>query len=44
MLLTGPMAETQGFPTVLVLTSGLVLAGAMFALALPKETVSKSPY
>ncbi len=40
MLLTGPMAETQGFPSVLVLSSGLVLAGAMFALALPKETVS----
>lgn len=41
MLLTGPMAETQGFPTVLVLTSGLVLAGAVFALGLPRETVPK---
>lgn len=41
MLLTGPMAETQGFPAVLVLTSGLVFAGAVFALGLPKETVSK---
>ena len=40
MLLTGPMAETQGFPSVLVLTSGLVLAGAMFALVLPKETAA----
>ncbi|MBI5936004.1 MAG: MFS transporter [Chloroflexi bacterium] len=37
MLLTGPMAETQGFPSVLVLSSGLVLVGAMFALMLPKE-------
>lgn len=41
MLLTGPMAETRGFPSVLVLSSGLVLAGAMIALALPRETVSK---
>ena len=41
MLLTGPMAETQGFPSVLVLSSGLVLAGAIFALALPREGVSK---
>lgn len=37
MLLTGPMAETRGFPSVLVLSSGLVLVGAMFALMLPKE-------
>jgi MFS transporter, FSR family, fosmidomycin resistance protein len=37
MLLTGPMAETRGFPSVLVLSSGLVLAGAMIALALPRE-------
>jgi FSR family fosmidomycin resistance protein-like MFS transporter len=44
MLLTGPMAETQGFPSVLVLSSGLVLAGAMIALALPKETATvKTP-
>ncbi len=35
MLLTGPMAETQGFPSVLVLSSGLVLTGAVFALMLP---------
>jgi hypothetical protein len=42
--LTGPMAETQGFPSVLVLSSGLVLAGAMIALALPKETATvKTP-
>ncbi len=41
MLLTGPMAETQGFPAVLVLTSGLVLAGAVFALGLPRESASK---
>lgn len=40
MLLTGPMAETRGFPAVLVLSSGLVLVGAMFALMLPKEAVS----
>lgn len=39
MLLTGPMAETQGFPSVLVLSSGLVLVGAVFALALPEETI-----
>ncbi len=37
MLLTGPMAETQGFPSVLVLSSGLVLGGAVVALGLPKE-------
>lgn len=41
MLLTGPMAETQGFPTVLVLTSGLVLMGAVFALGLPGDFVIK---
>ncbi len=40
MLLTGPMAETQGFPSVLVLSSGLVLVGAMFALMLPRESVA----
>lgn len=37
MLLTGPMAEAQGFPAVLVLSSGLTLAGAAFALMLPRE-------
>ncbi len=37
MLLTGPMAEAQGFPSVLVMTSGLVLAGAVFAWGLPRE-------
>jgi MFS family permease len=40
MLLTGPMAETQGFPSVLVLSSGLVLVGAIFALMLPRDAVS----
>lgn len=38
MLLTGPMAEAQGFPAVLVLSSGLVLVGAIFALMLPRES------
>ena len=38
MLLTGPMAEAQGFPSVLVLTSGVALAGAVLALGLPKES------
>ena len=40
MLLTGPMAETQGFPSVLVLSSGLVIAGAVIALGLPREARS----
>ncbi len=40
MLLTGPMAETQGFPSVLVMTSGLVFVGAIFALGLPKDFVT----
>jgi FSR family fosmidomycin resistance protein-like MFS transporter len=34
MLFTGPLAETRGFPVVLVLTAGLVLAAAPLALLL----------
>ena len=34
MLLTGPLAETRGFPTVLLLTTGLVLAASPLALLL----------
>ena len=37
MLLTGPIAETYGFPTVLVLTTGLVLIASPLAWML-KET------
>jgi FSR family fosmidomycin resistance protein-like MFS transporter len=34
MLLTGPLAEARGFPTVLLLTTGLVLAASPLALLL----------
>lgn len=39
MLLTGPLAENYGFPTVLVLTTGLVLLASPLALML-KEKVT----
>ena len=41
MLLTGPMAENYGFPTVLVMTTGLVLLASPLALML-KESKIKS--
>ncbi len=41
LLYTGPIAETRGFPFVLLITTGLVLAGAPLALML-KETPEKS--
>jgi len=42
MLLTGPLAEKHGFPTVLVLTSGLVLLAAPLALMLKEGVEEKS--
>jgi len=42
MLLTGPLAENYGFPTVLVMTSGLVLLAAPLALMLKEKTEVKS--
>jgi len=38
MLLTGPLAETQGFPIVLMMTSGLVLLASPLALMLKEQT------
>jgi len=38
MLLTGPMAENYGFPTVLVMTTGLVLLASPLALMLKEKT------
>lgn len=37
MLLTGPIAETYGFPTVLVMTTGLVLLASPLALLLKEK-------
>jgi predicted MFS family arabinose efflux permease len=37
MLLTGPLAETHGFPTVLVMTSGLVLVASPLAWMLREK-------
>jgi hypothetical protein len=42
MLLTGPLAENYGFPTVLVLTTGLVLVASPLAWML-KETPRREP-
>jgi len=42
MLLTGPITETQGFPTVLIMSAGLVLIAAPLALML-KESSIKTP-
>jgi len=39
MLLTGPLAESQGFPTVLVMTTGLVLLASPLALMLKEKNV-----
>ena len=38
MLLTGPLAESQGFPTVLVMTTGLVLLASPLALMLKEKS------
>jgi len=40
MLLTGPVAENYGFPTVLVLTVGLVLLGAPMAWMLKEKPLT----
>jgi len=40
MLLTGPLAENYGFPTVLVLTTGLVLLASPLALMLREKPAS----
>jgi hypothetical protein len=42
MLLTGPLAENKGFPTVLVLTTGFVLLASSLALMLEKKQKQKS--
>jgi len=42
MLLTGPLAENYGFPTVLVLTTGLVLLASPLALLLREKTEIKT--
>ncbi|HAV77096.1 MAG TPA: hypothetical protein DCX53_07065 [Anaerolineae bacterium] len=41
MLITGPMAENYGFPTVLVLTTGLVLLASPLALMLKESKIVK---
>lgn len=41
MLLTGPLAENYGFPTVLVLTTGLVLLACPLALMLREKSEAK---
>ncbi|HEX9838886.1 MAG TPA: MFS transporter [Anaerolineales bacterium] len=40
MLITGPLAENYGFPTVLVMTTGLVLLASPLALMLREKTAS----
>jgi len=40
MLLTGPLAENYGFPTVLVMTTGLVLLASPLALMLREKTAN----
>ena len=40
LLFTGPLAETYGFPTVLVLTTGLVLIASPLALMLKEKTAN----
>jgi MFS family permease len=39
MLLTGPLAESRGFPTVLVMTTGLVLLASPLALMLKESKI-----
>jgi FSR family fosmidomycin resistance protein-like MFS transporter len=41
MLLTGPLAENYGFPTVLILTTGLVLLASPLAWMLREKTETK---
>ena len=40
LLFTGPLAENYGFPTVLVLTTGLVLVASPLALMLKEKTAN----
>jgi len=40
MLLTGPIAENYGFPTVLVITTGLVLLASPLALMLKEKAIT----
>ena len=40
MLLTGPLAESRGFPTVLIMTAGLVLLGSLFSLMLKESKIT----
>jgi len=40
MLLTGPMAENYGFPTVLIMTTGLVLLASPLALMLKESKIT----
>jgi MFS family permease len=40
MLLTGPMAENYGFPTVLVMTAGLVMLASPLALMLKESKIA----
>jgi MFS family permease len=40
MLLTGPIAENYGFPTVLVMTTGLVLLASPLALMLKEKAIT----
>jgi MFS transporter, FSR family, fosmidomycin resistance protein len=40
MLLTGPLAENYGFPTVLIMTTGLVLLAAPLAYFLKEKTAN----
>ena len=42
LLLTGPLAENYGFPTVLLLTTGLVLVASPLAWMLKEETADSS--
>ncbi|HSM71519.1 MAG TPA: MFS transporter [Anaerolineales bacterium] len=39
MLLTGPMAENYGFPTVLIMTTGLILLASPLALMLKESKI-----
>jgi MFS transporter, FSR family, fosmidomycin resistance protein len=42
LLFTGPLAENYGFPTVLMLTTGLVLVASPLALMLKEKTADSS--
>ena len=41
MLLTGPIAENYGFPTVLIMTTGLVILASPLALMLKEKELSR---